>query len=186
MLFASALALPVGILAGVFLSEYGRNPMGRTLSFLVDVLAGVPSIVVGVFVFSVIVVWQHVLVYSVISGGSALAIIMLPVVVRTTEESLKLVPQTTREAALALGIPKYRSVLQIILPNGAGAVVTGALLAIPGPGANAPAAASGAADPLRVHRVEPIRRADPPTGASGASVRKTPTGRPTRGRRRSS
>ncbi len=130
MLFASALALPVGILAGVFLSEYGRNPMGRTLSFLVDVLAGVPSIVVGVFVFSVIVVWQHVLVYSVISGGSALAIIMLPVVVRTTEESLKLVPQTTREAALALGIPKYRSVLQIILPNGAGAVVTGALLAI--------------------------------------------------------
>lgn len=147
MIVACAIAIPVGILAGVFLSEYGRNPVGRTLSFLVDVLAGVPSIVVGLFVFSVIVYYDPVIVYSVISGGLALAIIMLPVVVRTTEESLKLVPQSTREAALALGIPRYRSILQIILPNGAGALVTGAILAV--------ARAGGESAPLLLLELQP-------------------------------
>jgi phosphate transport system permease protein len=147
LLFACGIALPVGILGGVFLSEYGRNPFGRTLSFLVDVLAGVPSIVVGIFVFSLVLIWDPSIVFSVISGGAALAIIMLPVVVRTTEESLKLVPQSTREAALALGIPRYRSILQIILPNGAGAVVTGAILAI--------ARAGGESAPLLLLELQP-------------------------------
>ncbi len=147
MILASAIAIPIGVLAGVFLSEYGRNPLGRTLSFLVDVLAGVPSIVVGLFIFSVVLWWQPTIVYSVISGGLALAVIMLPVVVRTTEESLKLVPPSTREAALALGIPRYRSILEIILPNGAGALVTGALLAV--------ARAGGESAPLLLLELQP-------------------------------
>lgn len=127
---AAAIAMPVGILAGIFLSEYGRNPLGRTVSFFVDVLAGVPSIVVGVFITAVILAFDRILVFSVISGSLALSIIMLPIVIRTTEEALKLVPFTTREAALALGIPRYRSILRIVLPNGGAAVVTGAILAV--------------------------------------------------------
>jgi phosphate transport system permease protein len=130
LVFAAAIAIPVGVVAGMFLSEFGRNRLGRTLSFMVEVLAGVPSIVVGVFIYSIVVVYdpQHVL--SATSGGLALAVIMLPLVTRTTEESLKLVPQATREAALALGIPRYRSTLQIILPGGLGGILTGALLAV--------------------------------------------------------
>lgn len=147
MLVASAIAIPVGIFAGIFLSEFGQNRLGRLLSFLVDVLAGVPSIVVGIFVYTVVLYYEPSIVFSVISGSLALAIIMLPVVVRTTEESLRLVPSTTREAALALGIPRYRSTLQIILPNGAPAVVTGAILAV--------ARAGGESAPLLLLELQP-------------------------------
>jgi phosphate transport system permease protein len=147
MLVACAVALPVGILAGIFLAEYGRNPLGRTFSFLIDVLAGVPSIVVGIFVWSVMLLYDPAIAFSVISGAGALSIIMLPVVIRTTEESLRLIPQSTREAALALGIPRYRSILQIILPNGGAAVVTGAILAI--------ARAGGESAPLLLLELQP-------------------------------
>jgi len=100
------------------------------LSFLVEILAGVPSIVVAVFVLSAFTFYDPSLTTSTVSGGLALSIIMLPLVVRTTEESLRLVPQATREAALALGIPRYRSTLQIILPGGGPGILTGALLAV--------------------------------------------------------
>lgn len=147
LLLASSIAMPTGILAGIYLSEYGRHGVGRSLSFLVDVLAGVPSIVVGVFISTVIVALDPALLFSVISGSLALAIIMLPVVIRTTEESLKLVPNTTREAALALGIPRFRSVLRIVLPNGGAAVVTGAILAV--------ARAGGESAPLLLLELQP-------------------------------
>ncbi len=130
LVFAAAITIPVGVTAGIFLSEFGRNRLGRTLSFLVEVLTGVPSIVVAVFVYSIFIYYDPRIITSTISGGCALAIIMLPLVVRTTEEALKLVPQTTREAALALGIPRYRSTLQIVLPGGGAGILTGALLAV--------------------------------------------------------
>lgn len=130
LLLASAIAIPVGIVAGIFLAEYGRNTLGRAISFLVDILSGVPSIVVGVFIYFVIEAANPAIVFSAFTGALALVVIMLPLIVRTTEESLRLVPQATREAALALGIPRYRSTVQIVLPGGAAAVVTGALLAV--------------------------------------------------------
>jgi phosphate transport system permease protein len=130
LIYAGAVAIPIGVVAGIFLSEYGRNPIGRSLSFLVEVLTGVPSIVIGVFVWTVFEFYAANLVATAVASGLALAIIMLPLVVRTTEEALKLVPHTTREAALALGIPRYRSTLRIILPSGGAGIMTGALLAV--------------------------------------------------------
>jgi phosphate transport system permease protein len=137
---ASLIAMPVGILAGIYLSEFGRHRVGRTASFLIDVLTGVPSIVIGVFAYTIFLLIDPAIVYSAIDGSIALAIIMLPVVVRTTEESLRLVPRSVREAALALGIPQHRATLRIVLPTGGGAVVTGAILAV--------ARAGGEAAPL--------------------------------------
>jgi phosphate transport system permease protein len=130
LLFAGGIAIPVGIVAGMFLAEFGRNRIGRTLSFLVEVLTGIPSIVVAVFVYSVFLYYDPILIATATASGGALAIIMLPLVVRTTEEALKQVPQSTREAALALGIPRYRSTLQVVLPGGAPGIMTGALLAV--------------------------------------------------------
>ena len=100
----SLFALPIGLLAGIFLSEYASPKVAATVRFMADILAGVPSIVVGVFVYAIMVRPMHS--YSALSGGVALAIIMIPVVARTAEESLRLVPNTMREAALALGITR--------------------------------------------------------------------------------
>ena len=133
---ASLIAVPVGMLAGVYLSEYGNNRIGRTIRFLVDVMVGVPSIVVGIFVFTLFIFFAsqgllpRTYVTSAFSGGIALAIIMLPVVTRTTDEALRLVPTATREAALALGIPKYRTTLRIVLSSARATVITGVLLGV--------------------------------------------------------
>jgi phosphate transport system permease protein len=140
---AALMAMPLGILAGIYLNEFGRHRFGRAASFLVDVMSGVPSIIIGVFVFTVFYELNpqnHEAAFSAFSGSVALMLIMLPVVIRTTEESLRLVPRTVREAAFALGIPQQRTTLRIVLPTGAGAVVTGALLAV--------ARAGGEAAPL--------------------------------------
>ena len=136
---ASLIAMPIGIAAGIYLSEYGRHRVGRTASFLIDVLSGVPSIVVGVFAFSLFLAADPKIVFSAVDGAFALSILMLPVVVRTTEESLRLVPRSVREAALALGIPRHRAILRIVLPTGGGAVVTGAILAVARAGGEAAA-----------------------------------------------
>jgi phosphate transport system permease protein len=136
VLIAGAIALPIGILAGIYLSEFGRNRFGSVARFIADVLTGVPSIVVGVVVFSLFLVLSQDgvipsnYVLSVLSAGVALSFIMIPIVARTAEEALQLVPTSVREAALALGIPRYRSVLRIVLTSARAAVVTGALLAI--------------------------------------------------------
>jgi phosphate transport system permease protein len=125
---ASVIGIPVGIMAGIFLSEYGRNKFGRIVSFLTDVLLGAPSIVVGIVVYILVVLATGG--FSALAGGIALAIIMIPAVTRTTEEMLKLIPNHIREAGLALGLPKWRVTLFIILPSALRGIVTGVMLAI--------------------------------------------------------
>ena len=113
---AAMIAVPLGIACGAFLSEYGGPRRRLALRFLADTLTGVPSVVVGVFVYSLIVVHTG---FSALSGGIALAVIMLPLVARTSEEALYLVPRDQREAAMALGTPKWRVVSQIAIPGAA-------------------------------------------------------------------
>ncbi|MFH1774420.1 MAG: phosphate ABC transporter permease PstA [Methanobacteriota archaeon] len=125
---ASVIGLPVGILAGVYLAEYGNNKIGRTVSFVADVLTGVPSIVTGIFVYVLVVLSLGT--FSAFAGGVALATMMIPVVVRTTEEAMKLVPLELKEASLALGIPQWKTSLRIVLSTARFGVITGALLAI--------------------------------------------------------
>lgn len=134
---ASLIALPVGLLAGIYLSEYGRlSRFGHGVRFVADVMTGIPSIVVGIFVFALFLLLAQdgvvptTWVLSTFAGSIALAIIMIPIVARTVEEALRLVPTTLREAALALGIPRWRTILRIVLSTGRAGVVTGALLAV--------------------------------------------------------
>ena len=125
---ASLLAVPVGTLIGIFLSEYGRNKIGNTVRFVSDVLTGLPSIAFGIFAYTVLVLTTHH--FSAISGSIALAVLMLPVILRATESALVLVPQSLREAGLALGAPRWRVTLEIVVPAALGGIVTGALLAM--------------------------------------------------------
>jgi phosphate transport system permease protein len=124
----SLFGMPVGILSGMYLAEFGSNKFGFALRFLIDTLTGVPSIVVGVFVWTIMVnPMGH---FSALAGGVALAIMMMPIVARTTEEIIRLVPQSLREAALALGAPKWRVSLGVVLRTAASGVATGAMLAV--------------------------------------------------------
>jgi phosphate transport system permease protein len=125
---ASAMAMPIGILAGVFLSEFGNNAFAAALRFLTDILTGVPSIVTGIVAYTLLVVPLHS--FSALSGGVALAFIMVPVVTRTTEEALRRVPHSLREASLGLGVHEWRTTLAIVIPTGLGGVVTGVMLAV--------------------------------------------------------
>ena len=124
---ASVIGLPLGIGSGIYLAEYGRNRFGDVIRFTADVLNGVPSIVIGIAVYSLIVLRQkH---FSAFSGGIALAIMMIPTVARATEEMLLMVPNNVREAALGLGIPKWRTTLSISLRTASAGVITGCMLA---------------------------------------------------------
>ena len=126
---ASALGVPAGVLAGVYLAEYGgRGRLATAVRFAADVLTGVPSIVTGIFVYAFIVLEvRH---FSAFAGGVALAIIMMPVVTRSTEEMLRLVPDSLREASLALGVPRWRTIVSVVLPSAGPGLLTGALLAV--------------------------------------------------------
>jgi phosphate transport system permease protein len=125
---ASLVGIPVGIAAGVYLAEYGRGTVfGHLVRFTADVLNGVPSIVVGITGYALIVEHQHH--FSGFAGGVALAIMMIPTVTRTTEEMLATVPHSIREAALGLGIPKWRAVLSISLRTASAGIITGCMLA---------------------------------------------------------
>jgi phosphate transport system permease protein len=124
----SLLAVPFGALVGIFLSEYGRNRLGDTVRFISDVLTGLPSIAFGIFGYTVLVATLHH--FSAISASVALAVLMLPVVLRATETALVLVPQALREAGLALGAPRWRVTIEIVVPAALGGIVTGALLAM--------------------------------------------------------
>jgi phosphate transport system permease protein len=124
---ATAMALPVGILVAVYLNEFAPPSIRTGVGLVIDVLAGVPAIVVGIFVFVLLVVGHG---QSAIKGAFALAILMLPFVARTTMEVLALVPNALREASLGLGIPHWRTTLSIVLPRAAGGIVTGTVLAV--------------------------------------------------------
>jgi len=127
-LLAAVIGLPVGIAAGVYLSEFGRNWFGNTVRFIADTLIGIPSIIVGIFVYTVVVLPMGR--QSGFAGSVALAIIMLPIVARTSEEMIRLVPNSMREGALALGAPQWRVSWNIVLPAAASGIATGAMLAI--------------------------------------------------------
>ena len=126
---SAVIAVPLGIMAAVYLVEYGRGKLARTTSFMVDILAGVPSIVAALFVFALFVSLLG-LPQSALMVSFALVLLMLPVVVRNTEEMLRLVPDELREAAYALGIPKWKTILRIVLPTALSGTVTGVMLAI--------------------------------------------------------
>ena len=124
---ATAMALPVGILVAVYLNEFAPPSIRSGVGLVIDVLAGVPAIVVGIFVFVLLVVGSG---QSAIKGAFALAILMLPFVARTTMEVLALVPNSLREASLGLGVAHWRTTLSIVLPRAAGGIVTGTVLAV--------------------------------------------------------
>jgi len=127
-LLAALFALPPGVLAAFYASRYPNTPLGIALRFSTDVLSGVPSIVVGLFTYALIVKpMGH---YSGLAGGMALAILMLPTIIRTTEEMLKLVPQTLREGSLALGAPEWKTSLSVLFPAAFSGIMTGFLLAL--------------------------------------------------------
>jgi phosphate transport system permease protein len=125
---ASLTGLPLGIGTGIYLAEFGAGRFASVVRFVTDTLTGVPSIVIGVFVYTIIVLpMQH---FSALAGGAALAIIMTPIVARTTEEMIRLVPTSLREGALALGAPQWRVTLGVVLPAAAPGIATGAMLAV--------------------------------------------------------
>lgn len=126
---ASLISVPIGVLTAIYLVEYGRGRLARAVTFFVDVMTGIPSIVAGLFILSLwilILKMEH----SGFAGSMALSILMIPVVVRSTEEMLKLVPNELREASLALGVPKWRTILKVVLPTSIGGITTGVMLAV--------------------------------------------------------
>ena len=125
---ASIIGLPLGIAGGIYLAEFGDGWFAHIVRFIADTLTGVPSIIVGVFAYTIIVLPQkH---FSTLAGGVALAVVMIPIVTRTTEEMIRLVPTSLREGALALGAPQWKVTLGVVLPAAASGIATGAMLAI--------------------------------------------------------
>jgi phosphate transport system permease protein len=124
---ASLMGIPIGIAAGVYLAEFGRGkPFATAVRFTADVLNGVPSIVMGISVFTLLVKGRH---FSALAGGVALAVMMIPTITRTTEEMLATVPHAIREAALGLGVPKWRTAISVSLRTASPGIITGCMLA---------------------------------------------------------
>ena len=124
---AAAIALPVGVLTAVYLTEFAPRRVGGLIQLVIDVMAGLPTIVVGVFVYGLLVVGHQ---QSGYAGAVGLAIVMLPLIARATQEVLLLVPSSLREASLALGVSRWRTVIGVILPTALGGIVTGGVLAL--------------------------------------------------------
>jgi phosphate transport system permease protein len=125
----TVVSVPIGVFAAIYLSEYqSRGPLATSVRFFADVMTGIPSIFVGIFVFTAVVLATHS--FSSWAGGLALGILMLPIIVRTSEEALRLVPPTLREASLALGVRRWRTIMSVILPTALPGITTGALLAV--------------------------------------------------------
>lgn len=125
---ACVLGLPIGVGTGVFLAEYGHTRLAPIVRFCADVLNGVPSIVIGIYAYTLIVLPTRT--FSAYAGGFALGVIMLPIIARTTEEMLRLVPSSLREAALALGVPGWRTTIRVVIRTARGGIITGIMLAI--------------------------------------------------------
>ena len=129
LLVAAAIAVPLGMATAIYLSEFGRGNLARFIRLVIDLLAGLPSIVVSVFVWALLV--RHVVgSYAGLAGGVALALVMIPIITRTVEEILRLVPDSLREASLALGVPRWRTILGVVLPTARAGVVTGLMLSL--------------------------------------------------------
>lgn len=128
---AAVISIPIGLLTAIYLIEYGDGrPLARIVTFLVDVMTGIPSIVAGLFAYALFVLWAGPGVRMGFGGAVALSLLMIPVVVRSSEEMLKLVPNELREASYALGVPKWRTILKVVLPTALAGIVTGVTLAI--------------------------------------------------------
>src|SRR4051794_40684515 len=125
---ATVIAAPIGVLTAIYLVEYGRGKLAKAVTFFVDVMTGIPSIVAGLFILSIMLMFD--MQPFGFAGSLALAILMLPVVVRSTEEMLKLVPNELREASLALGVPKWRTIVKVVVPTSIGGITTGVMLAV--------------------------------------------------------
>jgi phosphate transport system permease protein len=126
---ATLIAVPFGLLTAIYMSEYGRGGLRTAIRFFVDVMTGVPSIVAGIFIYSFWVLGLH-RGFSGFAGSLALAVLMLPIVVRSSEEMLLLVPSALREASYALGVPRWKTVLRIVLPTASAGITTGVMLAV--------------------------------------------------------
>ncbi len=127
---ASAMSVPIGLMAAIYLVEYGQGRLAKVITFFVDVMTGIPSIVAGLFAYALFVVVFGPGVRMGFAGAVALTVLMVPVVVRSTEEMLKLVPNELREASYALGVPKWRTVVKVVLPTATAGIATGITLAI--------------------------------------------------------
>ncbi|MFJ8946590.1 phosphate ABC transporter permease PstA [Streptomyces sp. NPDC102395] len=125
---ATLIGAPIGVLTAIYLVEYGRGSLARAVTFFVDVMTGIPSIVAGLFILSLMLMFD--MQPFGFAGSLALAILMMPVVVRSTEEMLKLVPNELREASLALGVPKWRTILKVVVPTSIGGIITGVMLSV--------------------------------------------------------
>ncbi len=125
---ASIVGVPLGLFTGIYLAEYGKGVFARGVRLMVDVLSGLPTILLGLFAWAIIVIPSHG--FSALSGGVALGIIMIPIMTRSAEEVLRLVPESLREAALALGIPQWRVLIQLVLPSVASGIITGIIFAL--------------------------------------------------------
>ncbi len=125
---ASLMGIPIGVLGAVYLAEFGNNRTGFVIRYCADVVNGVPSIVVGIFAYTLVVLPMKQ--FSALSGGVALAIIMIPLVLRNAEEFIRLVPLPVREAALALGVPQWKMILRVVLPTASRGIMTGAILSV--------------------------------------------------------
>lgn len=128
MLMASVIGLPMGIFGAIYLSEFGKGKTANAIRFCADVLSGIPSIITGMVVYTLLVVPMKG--FSAIAGAVALSLIMVPIVLRTTEEQLKMVPGSLREASLALGVPMWRTTLKVTLRTAGTGVMTGILLSV--------------------------------------------------------
>ena len=124
----AAISVPIGVMAAIYLSEFSKGKLADGIRFATNVLSGVPSIIIGVFAYGVVVLTTKS--YSAWAGGFALAILMLPIIVRTTDEALKLVPQEIRQASIGVGANNYQTVLQVVLPAAIPAIITGVTLAV--------------------------------------------------------
>ena len=128
---ATLISVPIGVMAAIYLVEYGKgNRLARVITFLVDVMTGIPSIVAGLFAFALFTLLFGPAIRFGIGGSVALSVLMIPIVVRATEEMLKLVPDELREASYALGVPKWRTIVRVVLPTALAGIVTGITLAI--------------------------------------------------------
>jgi phosphate transport system permease protein len=129
VLMATAIAVPLGLLTAIYITEYGKGWLASVVRFVIDVMTGIPSIVAGLFVFAFWVIGLH-RGYSGLAAAFSLTILMLPVVVRSSEEMIKLVPDELREASYALGLPKWKTVLRVVLPTASAGITTGTMIAV--------------------------------------------------------